>query len=81
MDSVRYRQARWLTETLRIPHHVDHIVPLVHELVCGLHCEANLQVLTAQQNLEKNNSFNSGEKDGSLNTDRESCPADFIIRK
>lgn len=37
--------------------HVDHIVPLQHELVCGLHCEDNLQWLTEEANLAKSNSF------------------------
>ena len=34
---------------------VDHIIPLKHALVCGLHVETNLQLLTRHQNRSKRN--------------------------
>jgi hypothetical protein len=35
--------------------HVDHIVPLKHDLVCGLHVEANLEIVPATLNRTKRN--------------------------
>jgi hypothetical protein len=37
--------------------HVDHIVPLLSSLVCGLHCEANLQLIPAINNIIKGNRY------------------------
>lgn len=56
-DSVlaMYERAKQLSHETDVPHHVDHIVPLVHPLVCGLHCLANLQILTERDNKSKNN--------------------------
>ena len=37
--------------------HVDHIVPLQSNIVCGLHCEANLKLMLASDNIRKNNRY------------------------
>jgi len=50
-----YREARYLTDTTGEQHHVDHIIPLQGKNVCGLHVENNLRVVTAKENLSKNN--------------------------
>ena len=53
-----YIKARQLTLETGVKHEVDHIIPSNHELVCGLHVENNLQILTESENIKKSNSFN-----------------------
>jgi hypothetical protein len=37
--------------------HVDHVVPIIHKDVCGLHVPANLRVCLARVNVGKRNQF------------------------
>lgn len=58
-DQLRkpYMLADILTRATGSPWHVDHIVPLVSPLVCGLHCPANLTVIPGAENVRKNNRY------------------------
>jgi hypothetical protein len=44
-----YTQCKIEEKLTGLKMHVDHIIPLVHPLVCGLHNEFNLQILTASE--------------------------------
>lgn len=54
-----YDLARLRSEITGYRWHVDHVVPLKHPLVCGLHVEHNLQVVPAAVNLKKGNGLAS----------------------
>jgi len=60
-----YEKSIILEKKTGIEHHVDHIVSIKHNLVCGLHTPCNLQVLTAEENWEKGNNFTPCREDRS----------------
>lgn len=52
-----YHLAMLKTKMAGIEWHVDHIIPLKSDVVCGLHCEFNLQVIPAIENIKKSNRY------------------------
>lgn len=50
-----YKTAIAKSKDSGIKHHVDHVVPLHSPIVCGLHCEANLEIVLARHNAIKSN--------------------------
>lgn len=52
-----YLHAQRLTQRRKEKYHVDHIIPIWHPKVCGLHTYENMRVVTQRQNVTKNNRF------------------------
>lgn len=69
-DKIRYKKTKLCTpkwvnyKTLKeiylnrpSNYHVDHIIPIKHDYICGLHVPWNLQYLPKQINLQKGNKY------------------------
>ena len=52
-----YSLAKLRTKMTGTTWHVDHIIPLINNKVCGLHTIYNLQVIPAKLNLQKGNKY------------------------
>lgn len=55
-----YELAQFITEESGQMYHVDHVIPLKGSAVSGLHVHTNMQVIPADMNLRKSNSFCAG---------------------
>lgn len=54
---------QWLDEVANRSHHIDHILPLQNDFVCGLHVPWNLIVLSSEDNISKNAYWWPGQLD------------------
>jgi len=55
-------EAQLLSIDTGVKHEVDHIIPLIHPLVCGLSVPANCQILTKADNRRKARRFDQSEQ-------------------
>lgn len=52
-----YSERDKITAETGVAHHVDHVIPIQGDKVCGLHVHQNLEVIDAVENIVKKNKF------------------------
>lgn len=55
-----YLKAQGMTQRTGQSHVVDHVIPIQHPLVCGLHTHRNMRVITHAANAKKHNIWHRG---------------------
>lgn len=71
LDKIKVQQIYLDAKRMRAEtgenYNVDHIIPIVHDSVCGLHCSSNLRIVPYEVNASKGNSFDLDEYNKRLN--------------
>ena len=57
LNASQIERMREIYNGTPLDYHVDHIVPLKGDLVCGLHVPWNLQYMPAKSNMSKGNRY------------------------
>lgn len=52
-----YKKCKDISLITNVKYHVDHIIPITHEKVCGLHVSWNMAIIVEDDNLKKSNHF------------------------